>query len=62
MKKAPPRTSAVGWVGRDKVTNLSSGYTQAELDAAVDKAEIEAGAAAAGAVAAASITEANKYR
>jgi len=40
----------------------SQGYTQAELDDAVDKAEVDAGKAAAGAVAASAVTEANKYR
>jgi len=37
-------------------------FTQAELDDAVDKAEVDAGKAAAGAVAASAVTEANKYR
>jgi hypothetical protein len=39
----------------------SGGYTQAELDAAVDKAELEAGKQAATNVAGAAVTEAKKY-
>lgn len=39
-----------------------TGYTQAELDAAVDKAEADAGFRAATSVAAASVSEAGKYR